>query len=185
MAEPAPRLVILDRDGVINRESAEFIKSPAEWEPLPGAVAAIAALRAAGFTVVIATNQSGVGRGLFSAATLDSIHQTLRDAVRACGGEIDRIFICPHAPADACDCRKPKPGLFTQIAAAYGVTLSGVPAIGDSRRDLDAAFAAGARPILVRTGHGERTEAALGRGAGVAVFNDLAEAARDLIGEPR
>jgi D-glycero-D-manno-heptose 1,7-bisphosphate phosphatase len=181
----APRLVILDRDGVINRESAQFIKSPAEWEPLPGAIAALADLRAAGFTVVIATNQSGVGRGLFSAATLAAIHETLHAAVRAAGGEIDRIFVCPHAPEADCDCRKPRPGLFTQIAAAYGVPLTGVPAIGDSRRDLDAAAAAGARTILVRTGHGQRTEAALGPQHGVAVFDDLAAAARALVGELR
>ncbi len=185
MTETALRLVILDRDGVINRESAQFIKSPAEWEPLPGAVEAIAALRAAGFTVVIATNQSGVGRGLFSAATLEAIHEKLHSAVRAAGGEIDRIFACPHAPEAGCDCRKPKPGLFLQVAATYGVSLAGVPAIGDSRRDLDAATAAGARAILVRTGHGERTEAALGSGSGVAVFDDLSAAANALIKDAR
>ncbi len=185
MTATPPRLVILDRDGVINRESAQFIKSPDEWEPLPGAIAAIAALRAAGYTVVIATNQSGVGRGLFSATTLDSIHEKLLDAVRAGGGEIDRIFACPHAPEADCDCRKPRPGLFTQISSAYGVSLAGVPAIGDSRRDLDAAAAGGARAMLVRTGHGERTEAALGSGHRVAVFNDLADAARALVEETR
>jgi D-glycero-D-manno-heptose 1,7-bisphosphate phosphatase len=185
MTATAPRLVILDRDGVINRESAQFIKSPAEWEPLPGAIAAIAALKAAGFTVVIATNQSGVGRGLFSAATLDAIHEKLQGSVRAAGGEIDRIFVCPHAPEAGCDCRKPRPGLFTQIASAYRMSLADVPAIGDSRRDLDAAEAAGARPVLVRTGHGERTEAALGSGHRVAVFDDLAAAARALVGAKR
>jgi D-glycero-D-manno-heptose 1,7-bisphosphate phosphatase len=177
------RLVILDRDGVVNRESRDFIRSPDEWVPLPGALAAIAALTAAGFTVVIASNQSGVGRGLFTAATLEAIHAKLHAAVRAAGGQVDRIFTCPHAPDEGCDCRKPKAGLFDQVAAAYGTSLAGVPAIGDSGRDLVAARAAGARPILVRTGNGREAEAALPAGEPVEVFDDLAAAARALTGE--
>ena len=183
-ADGGRRLVILDRDGVINRESPEFIKSPAEWVALPGALDAIAALTRAGYTVVIATNQSGLGRGLFTAATLDAIHAKLHAAVGAAGGRIDRIFVCPHAPGDGCDCRKPKTGLFDQIAAAYGMKLDGVPAIGDATRDLVAARSAGARPILVRTGKGHDAEAALPASEPVEIFDDLSAAARAITGGP-
>ncbi|MCC7257639.1 MAG: D-glycero-beta-D-manno-heptose 1,7-bisphosphate 7-phosphatase [Gammaproteobacteria bacterium] len=177
------RLVVLDRDGVINHESAQFIRSPAEWIALPGAIEAIAALTAAGFDVVVASNQSGVGRGLFTAATLDAIHRRMVAAVEAGGGRLAGIFVCPHAPDAGCECRKPKPGLLRQIEAAFGCSLAGVPVVGDSGRDLRAAQAVGARAILVRTGNGRATEAALGDASGVEVFDSLAAVAATLTRE--
>jgi D-glycero-D-manno-heptose 1,7-bisphosphate phosphatase len=180
---PATRLVILDRDGVINRESPDFIRSPAEWLPLPGALEAIATLTAHGFAVVVATNQSGVGRGLFSPATLAAIHAKMTAAVAAAGGQLAGIFVCPHAPTDGCDCRKPQPGLLRQIEAAFATPLAGVPAVGDSARDLRAAQAVGARAILVRTGNGRETEAQLGAVPGVEVFDDLTAVAAALVRE--
>lgn len=173
---------MLDRDGVINRDSPGYIKSPAEWEPVPGSLEAIHQLTAHGFTVVVASNQSGVGRGLFSAATLQAINAQMQARVRAAGGEIAAVFCCPHAPADGCDCRKPRPGLLRQIEAAYGVSLRGQPVIGDSGRDLDAALAVGARAMLVRTGNGERTARSYPELGRVEVFADLAAAAAALTG---
>lgn len=178
-AKPA-RLVVLDRDGVINRESAAFIRSPDEWLPLPGSLEAIAALSAAGYAVVVATNQSGVGRGLFDAATLGAIHARMTDAVSAAGGRLAGIFFCPHAPEAGCDCRKPKAGLMRQIEQAYGRSLAGEPVVGDSERDLRAAQAVGARAILVRTGNGRDTERKLVPADRVEVFDDLAAVARAL-----
>lgn len=177
----AQRLIVIDRDGVMNRESAAFIRSPAEWIPLPGALPAIAGLTRAGFAVVVATNQSGVGRGLFSAAVLDDIHRKMTAAVESEGGRLAGIFVCPHAPEANCDCRKPKPGLMRQIEAAFGRSLAGEPVVGDSERDLRAAQAVGARPILVRTGNGRETEKVLRPGDHVEVFDDLGAAAAALI----
>jgi D-glycero-D-manno-heptose 1,7-bisphosphate phosphatase len=174
-------LVILDRDGVINRDSDVFIKSPQEYIPLPGSLAAIARLNAAGFTVAVATNQSGVGRGLYDLATLDAIHDKLRRLLAQEGGHVDGIFFCPHTPDDHCDCRKPKPGLLTQISDHFRVPLVGVPVVGDALRDIQAAQAVGASPMLVRTGKGAKT---LGAGEGlegVPVFNDLAAAVDALL----
>ncbi len=176
------RLVVLDRDGVINEDSDAFVKSSDEWRPLPGSIDAIGRLSAAGFTVAVATNQSGIGRGLFGLDELEAMHAMLRSLAEAAGGRIDRIVFCPHAPDDGCDCRKPKSGLFEQLALHYGITLAGVPAIGDSRRDLEAAAAVGAWPILVRTGKGRKTENELdGPLAGVDVFDNLAAAADHVI----
>lgn len=177
------RLVVLDRDGVINRESPDFIRSPAEWLPLPGSIRAIADLTRAGFTVVVATNQSGVGRGLFNTETLAGIHARMTSAVEAGGGRLAGIFVCPHRPDDACDCRKPRAGLMRQIEAHFGVSLHNAPAIGDSYRDLEAAWAVGARAILVRTGNGATTERQLVAGAAVEVLPDLAAAAALLVAE--
>jgi D-glycero-D-manno-heptose 1,7-bisphosphate phosphatase len=174
------RLVVLDRDGVINFESDAYIKSPAEWRPLPGSLDAIAALTKAGYTVVVASNQSGVGRGLFTLETLGAINEKMRDAVAAAGGKLDGIFYCPHGPDEGCDCRKPKPGLFHQIAKHYKVDVKGVPAIGDSQRDIEAARAAGARPILVLTGRGAE---ALKKLPDIEAYADLKTAAAHLIGE--
>lgn len=186
MADADPiRLVVLDRDGVINRESTDFIRRPEEWIPLPGSIEAIADLTRAGFTVVVASNQSGVGRGLFSAATLAAIHDRMNRTIEAAGGRLDGIYFCPHRPEDACECRKPLPGLLRQIESRYGITLRGTPAIGDSHRDLEAAWRVGARAILVRTGNGQETERRLEAGAAVEVFADLSAAAAALIAENR
>ncbi len=178
------KLVILDRDGVINKESDAYIKSPAEWLPLPGSLEAIARLTKAGFTVVVASNQSGIGRGLFSAKTLEDIHELMKAEVAKHGGKIDSIFYCPHKPEDNCDCRKPKPGLFHRIMSYYVVPLKGVPAVGDTLRDLQAAQAVGARPILVRTGRGEDTLKALGdKAKGLEVYPNLGSVVTQLLGE--
>ena len=174
------RLVILDRDGVINQESDAYIKSPEEWIPLPGSVEAIGRLTTAGFTVAVATNQSGVGRGLFDLKTLEAIHARMHAAVSKAGGKIDRIFYCPHKPEDNCDCRKPKAGMFTQISEHYGLGLKGVPVVGDTGRDVAAAQTAGARPILVLTGRGREALLALPH---VEHYADLAAAADKLIAE--
>ena len=149
------KLCILDRDGTINEDSAEYVKSPNEWMPLPGALEAIAKLNHAGWHVVVATNQSGLGRGLFDVAALNAMHAKMHSMLAAVGGRVDAIFYCPHAPDDACHCRKPSPGLFEQIAERYGIDLKGMPTVGDSVRDLVAGAAVGAEPHLVLTGKGE------------------------------
>lgn len=177
-------LVILDRDGVINRDSREFVKTVAEWVPLPGSVEAIAQLSRAGYTVTVASNQSGLARGLVNRHALRAMHRKLRRLVAAKGGRVDRIVVCPHGPDDGCACRKPRPGLLRRLARHYDSDLAGVPVIGDSLRDLQAAAAAGARPILVRTGNGRKTAASLsGELAAIEVFDDLAAAAAVLVGE--
>jgi D-glycero-D-manno-heptose 1,7-bisphosphate phosphatase len=182
---PSPKtgrkLVVLDRDGVVNRESADFIRTPDEWIPLPGSLDAIRDLTQAGFTVVVATNQSGVGRGYFTPATLESIHRKMTTAVEAAGGRIAGIFVCPHAPDADCDCRKPRPGLLRQIEASFGASLAGRPVIGDAERDVRAAQAVAARAILVRTGNGRDAERFLRPEDRVQVYDDLAAATRDLI----
>ncbi len=176
--------MILDRDGVINRDSSDFVKSAAEWIPLEGSIGAISALSRAGFTVAVASNQSGLARGLLDRNALRAMHRKLRKLVSAQGGRIDRIVICPHGPGDGCDCRKPEPGLLYRLARHYRSDLAGVPVIGDSLRDLQAAARAGARPILVRTGNGRATEQALEcELAATEVFDDLAAAASALIQE--
>lgn len=175
------QLVILDRDGVINEDSDNYIKSVDEFVPLPGSLAAIARLNRAGYTVAVATNQSGVSRGLFDLATLGAMHDKLTRLLAEEGGRVDRVFYCPHSPDDACDCRKPLPGLMHQIAEHYAVPLTGVPVIGDSLRDLDAARAVGARPLLVKTGKGLRTLAAAEGLDDVPVYADLAAVVDDLV----
>ncbi len=175
-------LVVLDRDGVINRDSDTFIKSAAEWVPLPGSIEAIASLSKAGYTVAVASNQSGLARGLFTRNALTAMHRKLRRLVANEGGHVARIVVCPHGPGDGCDCRKPEPGLLTRLAKHFGVSAQGVPVIGDSLRDLEAAAAAGAMPILVRTGKGRSTESRLyGSLADIAVYDDLAAAAAVLL----
>jgi len=148
------KLVILDRDGTINEDSDQFIKSPEEWRPLPGALEAIARLNHAGWHVVIASNQSGLGRGLFDVASLNAMHAKMHKLLSAHGGRIDAVFYCPHAPEDSCTCRKPSPGLFEQIGDRFGIELKGTPTAGDSARDLQAGVAAGCEPHLVLTGKG-------------------------------
>jgi D-glycero-D-manno-heptose 1,7-bisphosphate phosphatase len=146
------KLIILDRDGTINEDRDDFVKSPDEWVPLPGALEAIARLNHAGWHTVIATNQSGLGRGTFDMATLNAMHTKMNQMLAKQGGRIDAVFFCPHAPEDACNCRKPAPGLFVQIGERFGVDLGDVPVVGDSLRDLQAGVAVGCRPHLVRTG---------------------------------
>lgn len=149
------KLVILDRDGTINEDSLDYIKSEAEWKPLPGALDAIARLNHAGWHVVVASNQSGLGRGLFDVVALNAMHAKMHKLLAIAGGRIDAIFYCPHAPDQACRCRKPLSGLFEQIGERYGIELKGIPSVGDTARDLVAGAAVGCEPHLVLTGKGE------------------------------
>lgn len=175
------KLIILDRDGVINEDSDAFIKSPDEWIPIPGSIDAIARLTSAGYTIVVATNQSGIGRGLFDITTLNAIHQKMLDTVKAAGGAIPAIMFCPHLPTDDCDCRKPRPGMFLTIGERFDAELKGIPAIGDSLRDLQAALLAGCTPYLVLTGKGRQTLEKGGLPLGTVVFDNLAAVAEHLI----
>jgi len=175
------KLIILDRDGVINYDSEQFIKSPDEWKPIPGSLEAIARLSQADYHVVVATNQSGVGRGLFDMSTLNAIHDKMLKSVVHAGGRIDAIFFCPHTTAANCNCRKPKSGMIDEIATRYNTDLKDVPAVGDSLRDLEAAARLGAQPILVRTGKGEKAFAKGGLPEGTQVYADLADAVAALV----
>ena len=183
------KLVILDRDGVINQDSANFIKSPNEWIPIPGSLEAIALLNQSGFRVALATNQSGVSRGLFDMVTLNSIHDKMHRELAHVGGRIDALFYCPHAADEHCDCRKPKSGMIEEIGVRFSVELNEVPAVGDALRDLQAFASAGCQPILVRTGKGEETLAASKKSADKAlpentwVCADLNEAVQRIITE--
>ena len=177
------KLVILDRDGVINYDSAQFIKSPDEWKPIPGSLEAIAQLNQAGFRVALATNQSGISRGLFDMTTLNAIHDKMHRALGQFGGRIDALFYCPHAADDNCNCRKPKPGMMEEIARRFSEDLRGVPSVGDSLRDLQASVAVGAQPILVRTGKGEKTLETGNLPENTWVCADLAEAVQRIIYE--
>ncbi|MBL8522841.1 MAG: D-glycero-beta-D-manno-heptose 1,7-bisphosphate 7-phosphatase [Betaproteobacteria bacterium] len=178
------KLVILDRDGVINVDSDHFIKSPAEWKPIPGSIEAIARLNQNGYRVVVATNQSGIGRGLFDMATLNAINDKMMELVFRNGGRIDAIFFCPCTAEQKCHCRKPDTGMFEDIAARYQVGLTGVPAIGDSLRDLEAGEKVGCAPILVLTGKGKKTRDKGGLPKATRVFADLAAAVDALVAEP-
>ncbi len=168
------KLIILDRDGVINFDSDQFIKNPEEWKPIPGSLEAIARLTQAGYRVVVATNQSGIGRGLFDMPTLNAIHDKMHKACAQVGGRIDAVFFCPHTNDANCACRKPKSGMLEEIALRYGVSLSGVPVVGDSLRDLEAAARVQAQPILVLSGKGGRTQAKGGLPENTLVYPDLA-----------
>lgn len=156
MAMQGTKLVILDRDGTINEDSDEYVKSEAEWQPLPGALEAIARLTQQGWHVVVASNQSGLGRGLFDVAALNAMHAKMHKLLAAVGGRVEAVFYCPHGPDQACRCRKPNPGLFEQIGERYGISLRGVPSVGDSARDLVAGVAVGCEPHLVLTGKGAK-----------------------------
>lgn len=168
------KLIILDRDGVINHDSDEYIKSPNEWVPIPGSLEAIARLKRAGYTVAVASNQSGVGRGLFTLDMLHKINGKMQREAAEAGGSLDEVFYCPHAPQDNCGCRKPKPGLLRDIATKFNHDLKGVPVVGDNLRDIEAAQAVGAKPVLVRTGKGVETIKSGKLPAGVEVHDDLA-----------
>lgn len=178
--------MILDRDGVINEDSDEFVKRVAEWQPIPGSIEAIAKLSQSGVRISVATNQSGIGRALFTRETLYAMHRKMRRLVRQAGGEIEHIAFCPHLPGAGCDCRKPLPGLLHQLAQRTGLDLRDAHLVGDSARDLEAGVAVGATSWLVRTGKGQRTEATLRAQCptwwhDVTVKASLAEVAEELL----
>ncbi len=186
----AVKLVILDRDGTINEDRDDYVKSPEEWVPIPGALEAIARLNHAGWHTVVATNQSGLARGLFDMATLNAIHARMNRELAEFGGRIDAVFFCPHQPGDGCSCRKPLPGLFKTIGERYGVDLRETYVVGDSLRDLQAGFAVGCAPHLVRTGKGARLDAAALKALAseiphAVVHADLAAFANELIQRER
>lgn len=174
------KLIILDRDGVINYDSDQFIKSPDEWKPIPGSLEAIARLNQWGWRVVVASNQSGVGRGLFGMDTLNAINEKMVKSLAQVGGRLDAIFFCPHAADSTCDCRKPKPGLFLQIAERFNASLDRVPAVGDSLRDLQAGVLVGCKPYLVLTGKGMKTRDDPALPEGTLIYPDLAAVVADL-----
>ncbi|GLS04159.1 D,D-heptose 1,7-bisphosphate phosphatase [Chitiniphilus shinanonensis] len=184
MKEAAPKLLILDRDGVINEDRPDFVKSPEEWVPIPGSLEAVSELSRAGYLLVLATNQSAIGRGIIDMAVLNAIHAKLHRAVAELGGHIDAIFFCPHAPDAGCACRKPAPGMVLDIAKRFHVPPADCLMVGDSLRDLQAVAAAGGKPLLVRTGNGARTEAKGDLPAGTQVFDNLAAVAQWLL-KPR
>jgi D-glycero-D-manno-heptose 1,7-bisphosphate phosphatase len=177
------KLVILDRDGVINQDSANFIKNTNEWIALPGSLEAIALLNQSGFRVAVATNQSGIARGLFDMATLNAINDKMHRALAQMGGRIDAMFYCPHSAEDNCTCRKPKTGMIEDIGRRFSINLAEVFAVGDSLRDLQAFHDAGCKPILVRSGKGEETLAQGNLPKGTLIFADLAEATQHIIAE--
>ena len=181
------KLVILDRDGTINQDRDDYVKSAEEWIPLPGALEAIARLNHAGWRVVVASNQSGLGRGLFDVAALNAMHTKMHKLLAAAGGRIDAVFYCPHSPEEPCNCRKPLPGLFEQIGERYGMDLTGVHTVGDSLRDLQAGAAVGCATHLVHTGKGDNL---IGQTlpvdfpAGTVAHADLGEFAEWLLAQP-
>jgi D-glycero-D-manno-heptose 1,7-bisphosphate phosphatase len=180
---PENRYVLLDRDGVINHDSEDFIKSPEQWLPIAGSLEAIALLNDQGYKVVVVTNQSGIARGLFDNAMLEKIHEKMKRMVSEKGGKIDAIYFCPHGPEDDCNCRKPKPGLLIAFAKDNQVSLSGMAVIGDSLRDLQAAQAVGASPILVKTGKGQQTLIE-NPNLNIPVFENLYDAAKHFTSRP-
>jgi D-glycero-D-manno-heptose 1,7-bisphosphate phosphatase len=175
------KLIILDRDGVINEDSPDFVKSPEEWRAIPGSLEAIALLNRANILVAIASNQSGIARGLFSEITLNAIHQKMAHALVAHQGYIDKIFYCPHGPNDHCECRKPKPGLLLQAMQHFNIAPEDTYFVGDSRRDIDAAIAAHCQPVLVRSGNGSNTTTT--DASSLPIYNDLLAFAQTLTGK--
>ena len=174
------KLIVLDRDGTINYDSDDFIKHPDEWRPIPGSIEAIARFTQAGWRVVVATNQSGIGRGILDMATLNAIHAKMHRAVNQAGGRIEAVFYCPDTDESHSPCRKPNPGMFHAIAERLNVPLDRAPCVGDSLRDLQAAAAVGAQPILVLTGKGRKTRAAGNLPEATEVYPDLAAVAQAL-----
>ena len=175
--------LILDRDGVINYDSDEYIKSPEEWLPIPGSLKAIAKANRAGFRVIVVTNQSGLARGYFDMETLNAIHKKMHQKLARVGGKIEAVFFCPHDPDDGCDCRKPKSGMLNEIRDRLNISLEKVFFVGDTISDIQAARAAGTIPVLVRTGKGEKTLAADDDLADVQIFSDLASFIETLVNE--
>jgi len=174
------KLIVLDRDGVINHDSDAYIKSKEEWQPIDGSLEAIARLNHGGYTVVVASNQSGLARGYFDIEALSSMHRKMDEMLSKIGGHVDAIFYCPHGPDDGCSCRKPKPGMLLEIGQRFNVSLKDVVFIGDTISDMKAASNANAQAILVRTGKGEKAEKILQAECKdkdkVPVFDDLAAA---------
>lgn len=185
------QLVILDRDGVINHDRDDYVRSASQWQPIDGSIAAIAALSRAGFTVTVATNQSGIGRGLYSRSALYAMNRKLRRLVAAAGGTLAAIAFCPHTPAQNCECRKPRIGMLRQIAERTGLSLKGAALVGDSLRDLQAGQQVGCRLWLVRTGNGVGTQSALAAPSApawsrdVTIVSDLAAASAHIIRQGR
>jgi D-glycero-D-manno-heptose 1,7-bisphosphate phosphatase len=180
------KLIVLDRDGVINQDSDAYIKTPDEWIPLPGSLEAIARLNHAGYRVVVASNQSGLARGLFSIDHLNAMHRKMQHSLALLGAHVDAVFFCPHTPEDSCSCRKPRSGLLEDIGRRLRVDLRSVPMVGDSMKDIKAAQLVGASPVLVLTGNGQRTlDANAGQLDGIPIFSDLASAADALLGNAR
>jgi D-glycero-D-manno-heptose 1,7-bisphosphate phosphatase len=177
----AVKLIVLDRDGVINYDSDQFIKAPDEWRPIPGSLEAIARLNHAAYRVVVATNQSGIGRGLFDMGMLNAIHDKMHRALAHAGGRLDAVFFCPHTADAKCECRKPKPGMLAEIGKRFNVEMAGVPCVGDSTRDLAAAETVGAQPLLVLTGKGEKTLREGDFPKNTMIFPDLAFAVSALL----
>ncbi len=177
------KLIILDRDGVINQDSDDYIKSPDEWIPIPGSLDAIARLNHAGYSVAIASNQSGIARGYFSLETLAAMSVKMNDMLSPLGGRIDALFFCPHGPKDGCDCRKPRPGMLTDIGNRFQTSLGKVLFIGDNINDVHAAQAAGAKPVIVRTGKGEQTAATIAENNinNIPVYDDLADVVNSIL----
>jgi len=176
----ATHFILLDRDGVLNEDSDAYIKSPDEWQPIPGSMEALALLNQAGYHVVVITNQSGLARGLFTNKTLNQIHAKMHRMAGEQGGYIEKIYYCPHGPDDGCNCRKPAVGLLLQFAREYGLGLTDVPFVGDSIRDIEAALNAGASPILVRTGKGQKT-LQQHPNLNIPIFDNLYDAAKNII----
>ena len=181
MPVTAPKLMIIGRDGILNHFREDHVKEPEELEPIPGALEAVAQLNHAGWHVVLATNQGGIGRGLVDMASVNAVHLRLMKMLAAKGGRIDAVFFCPHAQEADCNCRKPRPGLLEEIAHRFNTELDGVPVIGDSLRDLQAATQVNAQPILVLTGKGKQTKTAGGLPPNVQIYADLDEAAKALV----
>lgn len=177
------KLIILDRDGVINEDSDEYIKSPDEWSPIPGSLDAISRLNHAGYLVAVASNQSGIARGYFDLETLSAMHNKMSDMLSQSGGQIDAVFFCPHEPKDSCECRKPRPGLLAEISSRFQIGLDDVLFVGDTLSDIKAANAAGAKPVLVKTGKGERTLKKLSEHGfeNIPVYNDLSDVVNSIL----
>ncbi|MEY2593221.1 MAG: D,D-heptose 1,7-bisphosphate phosphatase GmhB [Pseudomonadota bacterium] len=186
IAHHAVKLIILGRDGVLNRYREDHVKEAQEWEPIAGAPEAVARLNHAGWHAVVATNQAGIGRGLIDMSSLNAVHQAMYRCLAAAGGRLDAVFFCPHTPEEQCECRKPLPGMMLQIAQRYGLELAQVPMVCDNLRDLKAAVAAGCQPHLVRTGRAaalddEQVQALLQQVPGARVHRDLGALAESLL----
>ena len=177
------KIIVIDRDGVVNEDSEYYIKDPDEWNAIPGSLEAIAKLNRAGYSVVIATNQAGIERKLFNMTTLNEIHTKMYKALREVGGQIKAIFYCPCLEGPACACRKPKPGMLIDIAKRFNADPASIAFIGDSLRDLQAAVSAGYQPVLVLTGNGQRTKKLPEIPANTITYNDLAHAAKHIINQ--